>query len=42
MSLVRKISIGRDYKNDESEGVKNFTTTWTFDKYEISKYYNWC
>mgnify|MGYP003111150267 CR=1 FL=1 len=26
----------RDYKNDESEGVKNFTTTWTFDKYEIS------
>tara|TARA_E500000318_G_C3561318_1_gene213588 strand:+ start:625 stop:1470 length:846 start_codon:yes stop_codon:yes gene_type:complete len=26
----------RDYKNDESEGVKNFTTTWTFDNYEIS------
>lgn len=26
----------RDYSNAEDEGVKNFNTTWTFDKYEIS------
>jgi len=26
----------RDYSNSEDEGVKNFNTTWTFDKYEIS------
>tara|TARA_R110001599_G_scaffold271446_1_gene472477 strand:+ start:3670 stop:4515 length:846 start_codon:yes stop_codon:yes gene_type:complete len=26
----------RDYSIGESEGVKNFSTTWTFDKYEVS------